>query len=260
MKNDEEGECGTSVWVEDSSFLILHFSLLIYIRYNTFPSSHGLGTEFFHIPIVYGIGAWHQVGGGPPHKDPRGGGGGQQGKACPFHQFAEVIGRGDIFVESACRQVMAGVAGLAQVADDVVGMQVDAHSHEEEQEADEGVRLEQVIQARSGLHAGEPEDASRLHHPVEHIEHDAHCHDAERHPAFSFHQEGEDEGTLQVVQLEEQEEKVLRHRESRATLCPKDEHHDEYRGLHQHPAELVVDAGSPLGGAEDAIARADEIE
>ena len=207
-----------------------------------------------------GVGAGHEVGGCPPDEDPGGGRGGEDGEACPFDQFAEVVGRGDVAVEAAGGQVVACVAGAAEVADDVVGVQVDAHAGEEEQQSADGAGFEQVAPACVGRYGGVPEEAAGLHHAVEQVEHDAHQQDGDGHAATAFQQQGEDERALQVVELEQQEEQVGGHGESHAAAGPEDEHRDEHGGFHQHPAQAVVDRRAPLGGAEDAVAGADEVE
>ena len=256
----------SSFFILRSSFFILHYtffvlhSILIYVGYDSFPSSDGLGAELFHVLAVYGVGAGHEVGGCPPDEDPGGGRGGEDGEACPFDQFAEVVGRGDVAVEAAGGQVVARVAGAAEVADDVVGVQVDAHAGEEEQQSADGAGFEQVAPACVGRYGGVPEEAAGLHHAVEQVEHDAHQQDGDGHAATAFQQQGEDEGALQVVELEQQEEQVGGHGEPGAAAGPEDEHQDENGGFHQQPAQAVGHGGTPLRGAEDAVAGADEVE
>ena len=111
---------------------------------------------------------------------------------------------------------MARVAGAAEVSDDVVGVQVDAHADEEEQQSGDGLRLEQVGPSGVGRYGGVPEEAAGLHNAVQHVEHDAHQQDGQGHAAPAFQQQGEDEGALQVVELEQQVKIIVHHKISRS--------------------------------------------
>ena len=228
---------------------------------DSLSATHRLVAELLPVAFVNGVGTGHQIGRRPPDKDPCGRRSSQHGKSRPLHQLAEVIARGDITVHATRRQVVLRVTRLAQMTDHMVGMQVDAHPNEEQQEAQDRLRTKQetpspVIQSLGRIH----EQAGSNQPGVQHIEHDAHPHDAHRHAAFPLHQQGEDERALEVVQQEQQNHCRLGGHHSRPAKQPADQHPDKGRCFHQYPRQLVVERQSPRRSAEHAITGLDKIE
>ena len=98
-------------------------------------------TELSLVFVVQRVGAGHEVGGSPDEEDkarqrPR-----EDGKAQPFHQLAKIVGRGDIVEHPALRQVVPRVGRiLAEVPDDVVGVQVGDETADEQAQPDKKPR------------------------------------------------------------------------------------------------------------------------
>ena len=110
---------------------------------------------------------------------------------------------------------MVGViVALAQMADDVVGAQVHVEAQEEDADTDDKLRRPEPGSVRVGKTqhvvvgiVGFEEDPVALHHRVEDVEGDTHKHHGKRHlAALAFHQPREDDGTLEIVYLEDEQE------------------------------------------------------
>lgn len=158
--------------------------------------------EFALVAAVERCRAGRQVGERPPGENGSGPRPGGDGEADPLGQLAEVVGRADIAEHAAARDVVARVAGLAQAADDRVGVDIDNHARKEEQTADPDVGLcEPVVVIVRGR---DEEDPSALHQRIERIERHAHRHDAGGHCGAAPDEQREDEGPLQVVALEQE--------------------------------------------------------
>lgn len=104
-----------------------HICFLIDERDNPFPHAHG-DAKLLVVALVNGSGAWHEVCRRPYYEEPSGRYRGEEGETCPFHQFAKIVGRGDIAVKTLGGQIVVGVAGRAKMANYVVGVKVDAHA------------------------------------------------------------------------------------------------------------------------------------
>lgn len=146
---------------------------------------------------------------------------------------------------------MACIARLAQMADDVVGMEVDDHACDEKRGSDVKIGFGEpafVIVGRRDV-----EDPAALHQGVERIEEHAHSHDTGRHFRIAPDQQRKDERPLQVVSLE-QDQQGQRRRFPRAVgEEPENGHGDEYRTLHQHPADPVRDREAVFTVEEIAV-------
>ena len=167
------------------------------------------------------------------------------GEARPFEQFAEIVGRRDVSEHPPAGNVVARVARLAQVADDMVGMEVYGHPRHEQGSPDVNVGLCEPV----GVIAfgRDVEDPPALHQRVEGVERHAHHDDPQRHLRLSAQQQREDEGALQVVRLEQHEE-----RQRPGLPCPpghepEHAHCDEHGRLHHDPAHLVGYRGPYFG-------------
>ena len=100
---------------------------------------------------------------------------------------------------------MGRISGLAQVADDGVGLDVHEHAGEEQyrssQEGQAGEPVSGIIADR-----GDVEDPPSLHDGVEGIEQRAHAHYGPGHTAVPAQLPGEDERAVEIVNLEKQQE------------------------------------------------------
>ena len=153
---------------------------------------------------------------------------------------------------------MARVSGLAQVADDPVRVEVDGHAGNEEcaADVDPGLREPVVVVAVGGY----PEDPAALHQGVERVEYHAHEDDAEGHLRVAADEQREDERALEVVGLEEEEEREgagLSHAVGRG---PQHAHEDEDRGLHEDPSDFVGDRGAVPPVEEVAVPGLEEVK
>ena len=168
---------------------------------------HLLG-EFCQVAFVDAVSAGTEVGEGPESEDGAAPRPGEDSEAAPLHELAEVVGAGDLAVEAAVGQVVACVAGFAQVAYDVVGVHVDDHSGEEDGGAGDELRREEPLWGVGvGRQiSGEAEEPAALHEGVEAVEECAHEDDGQGHAAFAAQQEGEDERAVEIVDFEEAEE------------------------------------------------------
>lgn len=96
---------------------------------------------------------------------------------------------------------MAGVAGFAQMAYDIVGIEVYGHAGEEHQGAE---YEERAVKPADGVSVGRGhvEEPAAYHIAVDEVEcrsHEAYC---QGHAVFAAYQQREDERPLEVVQLE----------------------------------------------------------
>ncbi len=154
---------------------------------------------------------------------------------------------------------MRRIAGLTQVADDAVGLDVDIHPDGEhrragnERQADKPV-LRIIVGERN------EEDPAALHQRVERVEQRTHQHDGPRHPAMPAQLPREDEGAVEIMQLEQQQEHQPDEVAAPVRQQPERQHHDEHRHLHQEPAPMVVERRPPVGLVELAVTRVDKIQ
>ena len=163
---------------------------------------------------------------------------------------------------------MAVVARSAQMAYDMVGVEVDGHSDEEDYRAEYEEGGGEPAGGVSGRAAvcglgSKVEEPSPYHVGVEQIERHARKDYRQRHLAFPLDEHREDEGALEVVEQEE----GGHHRHRRIILAPRvraedpeQKHGYEYRRLHQHPSEAVVDGRSPFLVVGDAISGSDALQ
>ena len=87
------------------------------------------------------MGAGHQIGECPDEEHQTRQRPGQYGETEPFGKFAQVVGAGHIVEHESLRQVVIVViVRLAQVANDVVGAEVDEEPEEEYDRADYKLR------------------------------------------------------------------------------------------------------------------------
>ena len=105
---------------------------------------------------------------------------------------------------------MFRISRLAKVSDYMIGMKIDCHSYDEEQDTYDGIWTSQVGNALLKFRIGEPIESSTLNQPVNEVEHDTHQHYRNWHLALTIHEEREDETPLEIVQLEESEQNQLR--------------------------------------------------
>ena len=92
---------------------------------------------------------------------------------------------------------MPSVTGLAQVAYNGVGLNVDKHSRKEDNNSDDELRR---IEPFGSV------DPTSLHECVEQVEDDTHTHDTEWHAAIPFNEKGEYERALEIMNLKQDEE------------------------------------------------------
>lgn len=176
---------------------------LIDERDNTFSCTHG-GAKFLAVALMYGSGARNEIGRRPYYEEPSGRYRGEESETCPFHKFAEIVGRGDIAVKSFGGQIVVGVAWFAQMADYVIGVQVDAHAKEEYGYAQYRQRTKQERRTLVEARRRKREEPLAYQHAVDDIKRDAHQHDGNWHTAFALHQHREDERSLEIMEFEEQ--------------------------------------------------------
>ncbi len=88
--------------------------------------------------------------------------------------------------------------------DGVVGLYVNYQSC---QEQDDSQEKPWIPEPGIGIHClrRQEENPLTLNKGIGQVENDTHEHDKHRHPAFSLDQPGKDKGTLQVMDLEQQE-------------------------------------------------------
>ena len=181
---------------------------LIDERDNTFSCTHG-GAKFLAVALVYGSGARNEIGRRPYYEEPSGRYRGEESETCPFHKFAEIVGRGDIAVKSFGGQIVVGVAWFAQMADYVVGVPVDGKSGKEHRNSHGYVPPQQVGRTFSILWLGKPIESPTLHHAIDDVEGNAHQHDGYGHAALASHEQGKDEAPLEIMEQEQREQEHL---------------------------------------------------
>ena len=154
---------------------------------------------------------------------------------------------------------MACVARIAQVANDVVAIEIYRKSGCKDCQSGDELRGEEPI---GGVHilGSYIENPAALHQRVEQIESDTRQDYGKRHSAFSLDKQREDERTLEIVQLKHCKEDERHHGSASVRIPPQQTHSDEHRSLHKHPAELVVHRWSPPFGVHNAISGIDEVQ
>ena len=192
---------------------------LIDERDNTFSCTHG-GAKFLAVALVYGSGARNEIGRRPYYEEPSGRYRGEESETCPFHKFAEIVGRGDIAVKSFGGQIVVGVAWLSQMADYVVGVQVDAHAKEEYGYAQDRQRTKQERRTLVEARRRKREESLAYQYAVDDIKRDAHQHYGNRHTALSLHQKRKNKRPLEIMQLKKQEGEESRQGCCRPIACP----------------------------------------
>ena len=90
------------------------------------------------------------------------------------------------------------VSGFPQVSDDVVRMDIDGHSGEKDEGADDKLRRGEPC-VRIVVFRSEVKNPSALHAGVQDVEYDTHDDDSDWHGAVSLEQERVDERAVQVV-------------------------------------------------------------
>lgn len=198
--------------------------------------------ELFLVSFVERVGTGSQVGEGPPCKYGSGPGPGGDGESDPLGQLSEIVGRRDVAEHSSARDVVTRVARFAQMADNVIRVQVDYHAGNK----DCGTDIEIGFCEPIGIivFRRDVEDPTSLHQGVERIEYHSHQDDSGRHFRVSPHQQRKDKGALQVVALEEDEQGERSGLPCAVGEEPENGHGDEDRTLHQNPADLVRDRES----------------
>ena len=107
---------------------------------------------------------------------------------------------------------------------------------------------------------GLKENPIALHHGVQDVEGDTHEHDGQRHLAFALQHPGEYDGSLEVVNLEDEQK---HHGDDVKTVRrsqPDNDHGEEDGKFHQEPGQFVVDGLAPSVVQEHAVAGVDEVE
>ena len=148
---------------------------------------------------------------------------------------------------------MVRVTGFTQMPDHVIRMYVDDPTGKENNRSDNELRTRYPragVQLRIVL-GRQMEEPVTLDVPVDEVPDHRQHHNDYRHLAVALQQQGEDERTLEIVELKEQEEQPVR-----CTLCYtaveregleiEVQHHEEHRTLHQQPAYFVVQRRSPF--------------
>ena len=99
---------------------------------------------------------------------------------------------------------MARVTRLAQMAYDMIGMEVDSHTDEEYRYAQYGSGMGKICDSLVEERWGKYKQAGAYKQSVDDIKRDAHQHDGNGHAALALHHQREDERPLEIMQLEEQ--------------------------------------------------------
>jgi hypothetical protein len=95
---------------------------------------------------------------------------------------------------------------------------------------------------------------------IDQIPHHREKHDDQRHLTIALEQEREDEGTLEIVKLENQEEDQIWQLELHVRNSPQIEHYHKHRHLHETPTHLIINSGPPLVGTHLTITRIHKIQ
>ena len=148
---------------------------------------------------------------------------------------------------------MVGIARLAQVADHVVGVQIDDESAQEDHCADDEPRITHPIGVIRRIHRCDVEQPVALHVAVNQVPRHRQAHDDHRHLTVATHQKWEDKRALEIMQLKNKEEQQVRYIAAHGRYTPQVQHGYKHRHLHQKPAYLVVDGRSPFLGTHLAV-------
>ena len=198
-------------------------------------------------------GAWADIGG----CEEREGGGAQraggEGKAGPFDDFAEIVGRGDKAEAAAMRDFITRLARAAQIAQNMVGVQIQPHAEKEQAKAD--------IEERGGEPAfgqvGSLGDAPAIDRPVHGVEQDGHCAGCDRFFAGAANAERVDERAIGVVAEKHRGEDEL-DRAGAACAQEEDQEHERGDGFHDHPDKPLIDLRPPFFALIPTIRRGDK--
>ena len=165
-------------------------------RYNSFEF---FGVEFvrklFLVLMVDRVGSWHEVAATEPEEEESGNRPGEDSKTEPLGDFTQIVGAGNVPVETLLGQVVVGVTRFAQMANDMIGMHVDNPAREEDDGTDNELRRAQpfgCVHLRIILRR-EMEEPEALDITVDEVPDNRKEHDDHRHFAFSLQKEGEDE-------------------------------------------------------------------
>ncbi len=158
---------------------------------------------------------------------------------------------------------MFRVAGFAEMAYDIIAVEVDRHSREEDDGSDyeEGTPEPAYLIASGGKVAEEPFPNEP---GVKRIENHTHCHNKNRHFALSSHKKREDEGALEVMEEEKSRHYVEHDIGVYRSLTGKGvtecviEEEKESGGFHKHPGYLVVDNWPPAFCGQITVTRLEE--
>ena len=99
---------------------------------------------------------------------------------------------------------MARVTRLAQMAYDIIGMEIYNHTDEEYRYAQYGSGMGKICDSLVEERGGKYKQAGAYKQSVDDIKRDAHQHDGNWHTAFALHQHREDERSLEIMEFEEQ--------------------------------------------------------
>ena len=113
---------------------------------------------------------------------------------------------------------------------------------------------------RIAVGGGEVEDPSALHNGVEGVEQGAHRYNGPGHPAMASELPGEDEGAVEIVCFEQQQEHHAHYIGPPLGEPPQQQHDGKHRHFHQEPAQVVVQGRPPGRTVEFAISRIHKIQ
>ena len=105
---------------------------------------------------------------------------------------------------------MVGIAGLAQVADDMIGVEIDDESAQEDHCTDDEPRITHPIGVIRRIHRCDVEQPVALHVAVNQVPRHRQAHDDYRHLAIATHQQREDKRALEIMQLKNKKEQQVR--------------------------------------------------
>ena len=138
------------------------------------------------------------------------------------------------------RNIVLLVARLAQVANDVVRMEVGDETKQPYANTDVDIRLAEpicVVVREIGRH--DKEQPTALHQSVEGVECHSHQHNRYGHLRVATQQQWEDERALEVVDLDNREEYQWYQLGGHSAQVPKYPHRHKYGCLHQYPRHFV---------------------
>ena len=136
----------------------------------------------------------------------------------PFDELSEIVRARYIFVHTLFRNIVLRVARFAEMADDVVRIEVYRHSREEDDRSDDKARVAEpgksVISLRClGFHESrDSENPAGYEKCVHGVKHHAHEHYGNRRRALSPHQKREYERAQKALQFLEEQIREVKNR------------------------------------------------